>query len=329
MSEHYNGRAGTAASGRPTGVAVPIRSGTPITEAGDAMLTVRSAFHVTHMVKDLDEATRIYQDIFQPPIHFDGYHAGEDRDASFASVSDAYIELFAPRDANAPEPRTNGGRFIHRWGEDLANFGWVIDGSVSEAIQFCEAKGYQLVYVAGPAPYAFFIHPRQAHGIMLEVAASKIPDDPRNRPDWAAYWRDEQPLGIERMNAVSYAVRDLDGAIGFLQSLTDAPLIHRQADPAAGKESASVWVKDHAIEVMRGLTDDSAISRFVRDKGPRIHSVTFKVKDLDRAAAYLRGKGIGTIDGPGDRTFTLDPAAILGARYLFTDRAIPNDPRDA
>ena len=297
------------------------------------MLIVRSAFHVTHMVRDLAAATRIYQNIFQPPIHFDGYHEGENRDASFASVSDAYIELFAPRDADAPEPTSTAGRFIRRWGEGLANFGWLVEGDVQEAIRFCESQGYQVVWVAGTGSYAFFIHPRQAYGIMLEVAASTIPDaipdDPRTQPGWAAHWREEQPLGIERMNAVSYAVRDLDGAVGFLQSLTDAPVIYRGTEEDAGKESAYLWIKDHVIEVMRGISEDSEIGRFMQEKGPRIHSVTFKVKDLQSAADYLRKKGMGVLDGPGGRTFTLDPTAILGARYLFTDRAIPNDPRDA
>lgn len=293
------------------------------------MLNIRGAFHVTHMVKDLAAATTLYEDIFQPPIYFDGYHEGEDRDASFASVSDAYIELFAPRDVDAPDPRSNGGRFIRRWGEGLANFGWLIDGDVNEAIRFCEAQGYQLVYVAGPSPYAFFTHPRQAHGIMLEVAKSTIPEDPRGQPGWAARWRDDHPLGIERMNAVSYAVRDLDGPIGFLQSLTDAPVIHRGADEEAGKESAYLWITDHAIEVMRGTTPASELARFIAERGPRIHSVTFKVTDLDRAAGYLRQKGIGVLPGPGARSVTLDPADLLGARYIFTDQAIPNDPRDA
>lgn len=291
------------------------------------MLTVRSAFHVTHMVKDLGAATRIYQDIFQPPIHCDGYHEGENRDASFASVSDAYIELFAPRDADAPDPASAAGRFIRRWGEGLANFGWLVEDDVPEAIRFCESQGYQLVYVAGPTPYAFFIHPRQAHGIMLEVARSAIPDDPRAQPGWAARWRDAHPLGLERMNAVSYAVRDLDGAVAFLRSLTDARVIHRGVEEAAGKESAYVWVADHAIEVMRGSSDGGEIARFVQEKGPRIHSVTFKVRDLERAADYLRQKGLGVLEGPGARAITLAPADMLGARYIFTDRAIPNDPR--
>ena len=291
------------------------------------MLTIRTAFHVTHMLKDLEAATRIYQDIFHAPVRFAGYHVGENRDASFASVSDAYIELFAPRDADAPDPTSPGGRFIKRWGEGLANFGWLVEGDVAEALRFCQSQGYQLAGVVGQETSAFFIHPRQAHGIMLEIAGGTIRDDPRAQPGWAARWREEHPLGIERMNAVSYAVRDLEGAVGFLQSLTDAPVIYRGVDEDAGKESAYLWIKDHMIEVMQGISDDSEIGRYVQEQGPKIHSVTFKVKNLDQAADYLRKTGVGVLSREGAGSVAIDPAAIMGAVYIFTERAIPNDPR--
>ncbi len=291
------------------------------------MLTVRSAFHVTQMVKDLAAATRLYETIFHPPIHFDGFHEGENRDASFASVSDAYIELFAPRDAGSPNPTSNGGRYLQRSGESLHNFGWLIENDAPEAIRFCEGRGYDLVYVAGPSLDAFFIHPKRAHGIMLEIACLTIPDDPRTEPGWAAHWREDHPLGIEWMNAVTYAVRDIDGGIGLLQDLTEAPVIHRGQNAAGDEESAFVAIADHIIEVRRGLTGTSEILRFIHERGPRIHSVTFKVKDLTAAGAYLQGLDLRVLEKPTESAITIDPADMMGARYYFTDRSIPSDPR--
>lgn len=292
------------------------------------MLKLRTAYHVTHMLKDLEAATALYQKIFQAPVQFAGYHAGENRDASFASVSDAYIELFAPRDIDQADPPSPGGRFIQRWGEGLANFGWLVDGSMTEAVDFCRSRGYELAGVVGQEASAFFVHPRQAHGIMIEIAGGTIRDDPRAALGWAAHWRDQHPLGIERMNAVTYALRDLDGGIAFLQSLTDAPLIDRRVDQLSGRESAFLWVTDHMIELTRGISENSAISRAVREQGPKIYSVTFRVRSLKQAAEHLRGIGVRVLgpDAAGD--ITIDPADILGARYVFTERAIANDPRD-
>lgn len=291
------------------------------------MLTVRSAYHVTHMIRDLDAARGLYGRVFEPPIQLDGYHAGENRDAAFASVSDAYIELFAPRDVAADVPTSNGARYIRRAGEGLCNFGWLVEDPIPEAIRFCESLGYRLVYVAGPVRYAFFIHPKQAFGMMLEVAAEKIPDDPRLAAGWAERWRDVHPLGIERMNAVTYAVADIDGAVGLIQSLTGAPLMHRGTNAAGDEESAFVAVADHVIEVRGSRRDTSGIAGFIRAKGPHIHSVTFKVRDLGRARDHLRGLGLRLHEDAPSSVIGIEPADMLGARYYFTDRVIPSDPR--
>jgi catechol 2,3-dioxygenase-like lactoylglutathione lyase family enzyme len=294
------------------------------------MLKIRSAFHLTHMIRDLDAGTKLYQRIFQPPIVYAGYHAGENRDASFASVSDAYIELFAPHDAEDATPKSPGGRFIKRWGEGLANFGWLIDGDVGEAIRYCESKGYPLVYVAGSgaAPTAFFVHPSHAYGIMLEVAGGSIRDKSREEPGWVARWRDH-PLGIERISSVSYGVRDLDGAVRFIQDLSDAPLVHRTTKQESGAEHAYLWVVDHMIELAQGVTDASPIGRRVREQGPRIDAITFKVKSAAKAADYLRGIGLRVIGNEDSGDIAIDPEDMLGARYQFTEAAIPHDPRDA
>ena len=291
------------------------------------MLTVRRAYHVTHMVKNLEAATDLYQRVFQPPIQFDGFHAGENRDASFANVSDAYIELFAPRDVAAPNPTSNGARYIRRSGQGICNFGWLVEDTIPDAIRFCESLGYTLVYVAGPTRCAFFVHPKQAHGMMLEIAAETIPDDPRLEPGWAERWRDKHPLGIERMNAVTYAVRDIDGAVGLIQALTGAAVIHRGLNEAGDEESAFIAIVDHVIEVRRSRNDASDIARFIDTKGPHIHSVTFKVKDLGQARDYLRELGLHVLEHAPAATIAIDTADMLGARYYFTDRAIPSDPR--
>jgi hypothetical protein len=45
----------------------------------------------------------------------------------------------------------------------------------------------------------------------------------------------------------------------------------------------------------------------------------WKVKSRDKAVAYLKSKGLKLIEGP-ERT-TLEPSAIFGARYTFSDSA--------
>ncbi|CAN0476299.1 unnamed protein product, partial [Phaeothamnion confervicola] len=152
-------------------------------------------------------------------------------------------------------------------------------------------------------------------------------DDPRLESGWVERWRDKHPLGIERMNAVTYAVRDIDGAVGVLQKLTGAPVIHRAQNQAGDEESAFVAIADHVIEVRRSRKDSSEIARFIEAKGPHMHSVTFKVKDLAKARSYLGGLGLNVLEHEAASAIAIDPTDMLGARYYFTDRAIPSDPR--
>lgn len=292
-------------------------------------LKIHTSYHVTHMLKDLPEATAIYQNVFDAPVVPAGYHVGENRDAAFQTVSDAYLELFAPRDARDANPTSNGGRQIKRFGEGLVNFGWLIDNEVPDVIKELEGKGLNLVYVAGGTS-AFFVHPRQAFGIMLEVGKfHERHDDPRNdAKGWTGYWSENHPLGIERMNCVSFAVNDLDGAVGLIQMMTEAPLVHR-GKSLGGREAAYLWCVDSMLELYQGTTEDSDIGRVVSHPGAKIESTTFKVKSVTAAAKHLRSRGVRVVGRETDGRVAVDPADMLGALYIFDERRIPGDPRDA
>jgi hypothetical protein len=86
---------------------------------------------------------------------------------------------------------------------------------------------------------------------------------------------------------------------------------------------------DHIIEVIQPISDDSEIGAAVQRHGPKIHSVSFKVKSVKQAAAYLREKGVRLLGHEDAGHVTIDPADLAGALYRFTERAILNDPRDA
>ena len=122
-------------------------------------------------------------------------------------------------------------------------------------------------------------------------------------------------------------MRDIDGALGLLQQLTGAPVIHRGQNEAGDEESAFVAIADHVIEVRRSRIDSSEVARFIHAKGSRIHSVTFKVKDLAQARDYLRELGLRVLEHEPASAIAIDPVDMLGARYYFTDQAIPSDPR--
>lgn len=293
------------------------------------MLKIRQTFHLTHMLKDLAEATSVYQRAFDAPIIPVGYHVGENRDASFQTVSDTFIELFAPRDARTSAPTSNGGRQIKRFGEGFVNSGWLVDNDIPEVVKQLEAQGLNVVYVAG-GQSSFFVHPRQAFGIMLQVASfHPRTDDPRNNPKgWAAYWSESHPLGIERTNFVSFAVNDLDGAVKLLELMTGGPTVHR-GKSEGGRDAAYIWCENNMLEVLGGTSEDSEIGRAIPHPGAKIESCTFKVRSASSAARHLRSRGFRIVGNESDGRVAIDPNDILGAVYIFSEFPVPGDPRDA
>ncbi|MEX0683396.1 MAG: hypothetical protein WD472_08060 [Dehalococcoidia bacterium] len=297
------------------------------------MLKVLGAFHLTHMVIDLGSTIDLYKSIFDPLIIPPSFHQGENRDASFMYIGDLYVELYASRDASLPNGSSNGAKHIRRFGEGFANFGWTISDKPRDAIAFCESKGYSPVYLAGSDPNrepgAFFLHPRTTFGIMLELAqAGTHRQDPRADPAWNKRWADH-PLGIQRLNCISYNVRDLRSASMLLSELADVVAFHDGRAPDDCKDSVYFWAKDHVVELMTPSKDSTELASSLVHEGPKIHSATFKVKDVGRASAYLRGLNVGTIGNPGAGTIMLNPSLLKGAKYFLTEKAVPNDPRDA
>jgi catechol 2,3-dioxygenase-like lactoylglutathione lyase family enzyme len=150
--------------------------------------------------------------------------------------------------------------------------------------------------------------------------------DPRFSPDWSgAWWRDEHPLGIERVSHFTTIATDLDRARALYQDGLDGRVIHEEA--SADSESVFVFVGNETIvELARPVRSESLLGRDLEENGELPHAVTFKVHDLDAAERHVEKVGVGIVDRSGDM-FTLDPADCFRAVYAFTDRVVPGDPR--
>src|SRR4051794_11226476 len=92
-----------------------------LTEGRALALKIHSTHHHTHFIRDLADAAKRYGHVFETELTPDppDYHPGENRDAQFLWVSDAYIDLFCPRDGKTENPQTASGRFMNRWGEGM------------------------------------------------------------------------------------------------------------------------------------------------------------------------------------------------------------------
>jgi hypothetical protein len=83
--------------------------------------------------------------------------------------------------------------------------------------------------------------------------------------------------------------------------------------------------EDTVIEAAQPLSTNSPEGLDLERAGEGIYSVTFKTKDLKRAAEHLRSKGQRVANDAGSLVIDRDDA--FGMVLGFTERQIPNDPR--
>ncbi len=284
---------------------------------GMTTISVEKLLHINQVLGDFEGANQFYQDVFGATMYMNSYHEAEERDASLFVIGDTCIELFSPRSSTSLL-----GRNLARYGDSWHSFEWKVP-DLDEAKTALEERGVRL---GSYYPGSFLMtHPKDTHGMLLEMCPHEMANDPRLEADWSADpWRMDHPLGIRGLNAMQVAVRDLGPATDFLVGLANAEVIAERAKPMIGARTSVLGVADHVIELAQPI-HDGVLSLFVEQYGPRLRSIEFGVDDLSRGLAYLRGKGLGIIDGDGEGVAAIDPVDNYGVLYQFTehDRFLP------
>jgi methylmalonyl-CoA/ethylmalonyl-CoA epimerase len=99
-----------------------------------------------------------------------------------------------------------------------------------------------------------------------------------------------------KLSHIGIAVENLAQAIEVFSTIL-------QRDPNAVEEIADQKVKlaifdegDCCIELLEGISPDSAVSKFVAKRGPGIHHLSLQVDDLSAELGRLKKAGIRLID---------------------------------
>lgn len=114
------------------------------------------------------------------------------------------------------------------------------------------------------------------------------------------------------------AVEDLDAGIGVYRDVLGLPLVHRETVAEQGVEAVLFDVGDSHVELIAPLTPDGAIARFLRQRGPGLHHVAYRVDDIVATLASLSAAGVRLIDERprtgirGSHVAFLHPAATGG-----------------
>jgi methylmalonyl-CoA epimerase len=109
---------------------------------------------------------------------------------------------------------------------------------------------------------------------------------------------------------VGIAVEDIDTALPAYRDSLGLPLVHRETVAEQGVDAALLDVGESHVELLQPLTPESAIAKFISQRGPGLHHVAYRVGDIDRTLSELKEAGMRLID---ERPRT----GIRGSRIAF------------
>ena len=115
---------------------------------------------------------------------------------------------------------------------------------------------------------------------------------------------------FDRIDHVGIAVEDLDAAVQLYEGTLGMPLVHRETVVEQGVEAVLLDVGEGHIELLRPLSEDTPVGKFMARKGGGMHHIAYAVSDIDRTLAELAKRGVELID-------TEPRIGIRGSRVAF------------
>jgi methylmalonyl-CoA/ethylmalonyl-CoA epimerase len=171
-------------------------------------------------------------------------------------------------------------RFLAARGAGPHHFNFLVT-DIEDALARIRASGIEPVGVnlANPDWKEAFLHPRDAHGIVIQVAQQGSPpvsEPPRELPE---------PGPPARLDLIEYHVSDLDGAVRLFREVLDGRL-----DAADAGTAELTWPGGKRIKLARedGLPLGGTLHhiRFTRAAG------TFSTQDRQRAGLLAQPLGL-------------------------------------
>jgi methylmalonyl-CoA epimerase len=99
-----------------------------------------------------------------------------------------------------------------------------------------------------------------------------------------------------RIDHVGVAVEDLDAAIALYQQTYAMTLVHRETVEAQGVEAVLLDVGENHVELLRPLSPETPVGKFLAKRGPGLHHVAYQTSDIEQSLRQLQSLGVRLID---------------------------------
>jgi methylmalonyl-CoA/ethylmalonyl-CoA epimerase len=113
-----------------------------------------------------------------------------------------------------------------------------------------------------------------------------------------------------RIDHIGVAVQDLDEAVSLYSESFQMREQHRETVEEQGVEAVLLEVGEGHVELLRPLSDEGGVARFLEKNGPGLHHVAYATDDIDSALGAVRDAGLRLIDESPRR-------GIQGSRVAF------------
>ncbi len=99
-----------------------------------------------------------------------------------------------------------------------------------------------------------------------------------------------------RIDHVGVAVADLDEALDLYATAYGMVAAHRETVAQQGVEAVLLDVGENHVELLRPLSEETPVGKFMARRGPGLHHVAYQVDDIDAALRRLQDQGLRLID---------------------------------
>jgi methylmalonyl-CoA epimerase len=95
---------------------------------------------------------------------------------------------------------------------------------------------------------------------------------------------------------VAVVVKDLEAAIELYTQTLGFSLVYRETVTDQGVEAVGVRTGDAVIELLRPLSEQSAIAKYRGEAATKLHHTAYRVRDIRGELARLKAAGVRLID---------------------------------
>src|SRR5437868_11440013 len=99
-----------------------------------------------------------------------------------------------------------------------------------------------------------------------------------------------------RIDHIGVAVEDLDAALALYDGNLDLELVHRETVESQGVEAVLLDIGENHVELLRPLSDDTPVGKFLAKRGPGLHHVAYQTDDIEATLEQLKAAGMRLID---------------------------------